>query len=136
MPRARKAGSGDSRRRTVRDRRDGHAKADGNAAHPDVEALNRAADHCQSAFAYCARSNIREPADLLCLVDCAEMCRTTADFILRQGTYVQQMRDLCMQQLCDAADTCKSYPDDEVLAACADTLHDAVDALSERDGDD
>jgi hypothetical protein len=116
----------------VRERRNGHAKRDGNAAHPEVEALHRAADHCQAAFAYCATASngIKDPAEFLCLVDCAQMCRTSADFILRQSTYMQPMRDLCMQQLCDAIETCSKYSENEVIAACVDAMKDAVDAIT------
>jgi hypothetical protein len=126
------SGGKGQRKSNVRDRRNSHPRHDGKASLPEVEVLHRAADHCQAAFAYCAQSDgIEDMTALLCLVDCAQMCRTTADFMLRKGAYVEEMRDLCMQQVKDAADTCKQFQGDEVLAACVDVLHDAVDALSE-----
>lgn len=100
-------------------------------ATPETEALARAADHCRAAFAYCANSaRFDDLPAMQCLVDCAELCNLTAAFIARDAAYAHLLRDLCAQQANDAAGSCERHPRDEVLAACARALREAVEALT------
>jgi predicted TIM-barrel enzyme len=116
-------------RRPAAQRRDGDA---GHGVTPETEALHRAANQCHATFAYVAteRRHVDDLEDLLCLVDCAEVCTTTAGIVARKGHYAQPLRDLCAQQVQDVASTCRRFPEDEILGACAATLRDAHDALT------
>lgn len=97
----------------------------------EAEALHRASNACQATFAYCAteRRRVDDLQDLLCLVDCADVCETTARVIAREGDYSDPLRDLCAQQVNDAAATCSKYAGDAMLQDCAAQLRDASDAL-------
>ena len=101
-------------------------------ATPETEALHRAVDHCNAAFRYCSTeaSEVDDLEDLLCLVDCAEVCATTAALVTRHGQHAMALRGLCLRQCRDAAETCGKYANDEVLATCAQVLRDAVDAMA------
>jgi hypothetical protein len=101
------------------------------AATPESEALHRAAAHCHAAFAYCTSDGrgVHDLEDLLCLIDCAELCLATAGFVARNGNYAEELRNLCSQQLQDVQETLADYRDDEVLQACSRVLHDGFDAL-------
>jgi hypothetical protein len=116
---------------SMRVRRGGHLKRDGQGSTPEIEALHRASAHCHAAFAYCATeaSEVHLLEDLLCLADCAQICSVAAGFIARSSTYANTLRGVCIQMCEDACATCAEYPRDEVLSACADVLRDACDAL-------
>lgn len=63
------------------------------------------------------------PAHLALLADCAEMCRTTADSLLRRS---RQHAAICIAcaQLCDAcAEDCEAFKDDARMLACARSCH-------------
>lgn len=116
----------------IRSKREGRARRDGRSHSAEADALYRAVGSCHAAFAYCATevSEVRDLSDLLCLADCSQICTVAAEFIMRGSTYSDMIRDTCLQMCMDAAKTCDAYPNDEVLAACADVLRDACDALS------
>jgi hypothetical protein len=102
-------------------------------ATPESEALHRAAAHCQAAFAYCTTvaNEVDDLEDLLCLVDCAELCLATAGFVVRDAHYATELRMLCAQQLQDILEVLADYPQDAVMQACADALREAEDSLQQ-----
>lgn len=61
------------------------------------------------------------PAHLLLLADCAEMCQTTANSLLRRSPEHAAVCAACAR-LCDAcAEACETMKDDERMVTCART---------------
>ncbi len=55
------------------------------------------------------------------LLDCADICQTSADFMLR-GSPLHGLTCGACSQVCEAcAELCEQFRDDENLAACAET---------------
>jgi hypothetical protein len=66
------------------------------------------------------------PAHLALLLDCAEMCQTTANSLLRRSP---QHAALCIAcaQICDAcAQSCEAIGNDEQMQRCAKTCRDCA----------
>ena len=65
-------------------------------------------------------------AHLALLLDCAEMCQTTANSMLRHSSQHQALCAACAQ-ICDAcAESCEAFRADEVMARCAKTCRDCA----------
>ena len=61
------------------------------------------------------------PAHVRLLLDCAELCQLTANFMLR-GSAVHTVACGACADVCErCADSCASFGGDAVLSACADT---------------
>ena len=101
------------------------------AGSPEVQGLRRAADACNAAFAYCMQDSDDVDLDLVsCIVDCAELCGTTAAFIVRGSEHADDLRKVCAGVAKCVEEACEQFPDDEAFAACADACRDAYAAMS------
>jgi hypothetical protein len=66
------------------------------------------------------------PKHLALLADCAEMCQTTANSLLRRSSQHAVICTTCAQ-LCDAcAEQCEAMKDDERMLLCARTCRDCA----------
>lgn len=61
-----------------------------------------------------------DPSHITLLNDCAEICQTSADFMLRGSEYIHKVCDVCAE-LCDkCTQSCESIdPNDDQMKACA-----------------
>lgn len=61
-----------------------------------------------------------DPAHISLLLDCAQMCATSADFMIRHseqhGTTCKACADICVA----CATSCEGLADDEMMRACAE----------------
>jgi hypothetical protein len=60
-----------------------------------------------------------EPEHFRLMLDCAEICRTSADFMIRRSNAHRQTCDLCAQICERCAIECESF-DDRRMQACAE----------------
>lgn len=93
------------------------------------EVVQPCIDVCLACYSVCAQTSahclIREErqvdaARLRLLNDCAEICRTTADFTLRGSELQDVTRDACAMICERCAESCRSIPDDPQLLRCAE----------------
>lgn len=99
--------------------------------HPEAQTLRLAADACNAAFAYCTQQDeIEDPELLACMVDCVDLCTTTASLIVRGSEHADDLREVCAELTKCVEESCEEYGDDEVLTACADACREAYDALN------
>jgi hypothetical protein len=99
--------------------------------HPEAQTLRLAVDACNAAFAYCTQQDgIEDPELLACMVDCVDLCTTTASFIVRGSEHADDLREVCAELAKCVEESCEEYGDDEVLTACADACREAYDALN------
>lgn len=67
-------------------------------------------------------------AHLAVLLDCAEMCQTTANSMLRHSSQHQVLCAACAQT-CDAcAESCETFRGDDAMARCAQTCRNCADS--------
>ena len=106
----------------------------GAGAHPDIRRMdNRLQEcigHCSGCHNLCldtvahcldlgGKHASREHVGLL--LDCAEICRTSADFMLRGSSFSSQTCALCADVCQRCAEDCERLgPDDEVMQHCAE----------------
>ena len=65
------------------------------------------------------------------LLDCAEMCQTSANFMLR-GSPFHVISCAACADICRAcAEACRAFPDDEQLAHCADVCEACAEQCEE-----
>jgi len=77
---------------------------------------------CMETIGYCLQMGGRhsEPAHIRLLIDCAEICQTSADFMIRHSELHTSSCALCAE-VCEAcAEDCAQFLGDERMAACAD----------------
>lgn len=85
----------------------------------ECEKSNRA---CLEAARYSLEKGgaLAAPAHVRLLLDCAELCQLTANFMLR-GSEVHAIACGACADVCErCADSCASFTGDAVLSACAD----------------
>lgn len=99
--------------------------------HPEAQTLRLAADACNAAFAYVTQQDeVDDPELLACIVDCVDLCTTTASFIVRGSEHADDLREVCAELAKCVEESCEEYGDDEVLTACADACREAYEALN------
>ena len=78
---------------------------------------------CLQTLAYCLEQGGRhaEPAHLRLLMDCAEICQTSADFMIRSSELHAHTCGACAAVCERCADDCERMADDLRMKACADT---------------
>ncbi|HSJ58506.1 MAG TPA: four-helix bundle copper-binding protein [Anaerolineae bacterium] len=77
---------------------------------------------CLETVAHCLQMGGKhaQPQHIVMLLDCAEICQTSANYMLRESPLHGRTCGLCAQvcELC--AQDCETFPDDEQMMACAE----------------
>lgn len=77
---------------------------------------------CVETMTHCLKQGGRhaDPAHIRLLADCAQICATSADFMLR-GSDLHGRTCAACAEVCDrCAESCERMDDDEMMKACAD----------------
>ena len=77
---------------------------------------------CEETKAYCIKMGGRhaEPEHLMTLADCARLCETSANFMVRGSDLHREVCRLCADACERCARSCEEVdPNDEVMRACA-----------------
>ena len=77
---------------------------------------------CLEAVAYCLQQGGKhaEAAHVRLLLDCAEICRTSADFMIRGSELHAVTCGACAEVCRRCAEECERMGDDEVMRRCAE----------------
>ena len=98
------------------------------------KACTQTAVHCLQRVGECADAN-----HVRLMLDCAEICQTSANFMLRGSPY-HPITCLACAELCRACEeSCRGYGDDEQMRMCADTCAECAqhcERMAESDGDE
>lgn len=95
----------------------------------DQERLQECIEECLNCYAACtmtaqhclATGGEHVDVNLVgVLLDCAEICHVSANFMLRGSPYHAITCAACAELCRECADGCRTIPDDEQLAHCAD----------------
>lgn len=87
-----------------------------------IRTCNGCHDICTEAVTHCLKLGGKhaEPAHIRLMLDCAEICTTSADFMLRMSDYHGSVCGVCAE-VCDAcAASCEQMPEDGMMAQCAE----------------
>jgi len=91
---------------------------------------------CIETIIYCLQQGGKHAAvdHVRLLQDCAEICGTSADFMLRGSNVSAQVCGVCAT-VCDAcAKSCDQFGDDPQMKACADTCRRCAECCSRMAG--
>jgi hypothetical protein len=88
-----------------------------------VTECNECRAQCVEARRYCLEQGgaYLEPRHLRLLADCAAICATTADFVLRHEMSSAWCASSCAQVCHQCADSCARWREDAVLQACTES---------------
>ena len=86
-----------------------------------IDLCQRTHQSCVKTAIHCLQSNGRyETKDIRLLFDCAEICQTSANFLLR-GSDMHTYTCAVCSEICDVcAQECARYSDDPMMEKCAD----------------
>jgi hypothetical protein len=68
------------------------------------------------------------PNHVRLLLDCADICRTSADFMLRGSELHEQTCALCAEACMRCADECERIDGDEMMAQCAEVCRSCAES--------
>jgi hypothetical protein len=86
-------------------------------------------DDCQECWRICTETSQHclskggrhaEADHIRSLLDCADICRTAADFMLRGSDLHPQTCDICAAACDRCADSCEQMSDDDMMRDCAE----------------
>jgi hypothetical protein len=85
---------------------------------------------CMLTITHCfARGDERcEAAHIRLLMDCAEICQTSANFMLRASELHPYTCAVCAQVCEQCKSACERFPDDEQMRLCADACQRCADS--------
>jgi len=87
-----------------------------------IDECVRCHEVCLSTIPYCLEQGDEhaEEAHIVLLQDCAEICRTHVDFMLRGSDEQERISVACAAICRHCADDCDRLSDDDVMRACAE----------------
>jgi hypothetical protein len=87
-----------------------------------IEECTTCHEVCLATVAHCleAGGEHAEAAHVRLLLDCAQICVTSADFMLRGSELHGETCGACAVVCERCAESCERFADDEVMSACAD----------------
>src|SRR5262245_49806876 len=87
-----------------------------------LELCQESHQSCWRAFDHCLGQGGRyvEERPLRLLIDCAQICQTSADFMLRSSSFHERICGACAEICESCADSCGTLIDDPVIRDCAE----------------
>lgn len=87
-----------------------------------IQECHRCHDICTETTTYCLEmgGDHAEPNHIRLLLDCAEICQTSANFMLRVSNFHSQVCDVCATVCERCAEDCERFGNDQVMQRCAE----------------
>ena len=91
--------------------------------------MQRCIDECLSCFSICEQTiqhclelggKHASPAHIRTMQDCADICRTSAAFMMRGSPFHTRTCGVCAEVCRKCEEECRSMGDDEMMKQCAD----------------
>lgn len=91
---------------------------------------------CLQTITHCLQKGGKHaaPEHIRLLWDCAEICQTSANFILRGSSFHGDTCNVCAEICRACAEDCANFPDDEEMQACADMCRRCAESCQEMAG--
>lgn len=86
-----------------------------------IQDCRNCASICLETVQYCLKLGGKhaEPGHIRLLMDCAEICQASANFMQRGSPLHMQTCAACAEVCQACAEDCERFKDDEMMAACA-----------------
>lgn len=109
----------------------------------DETGMRECADNCMACYASCTHTASHcmkkggrhsEPMHITMMVDCARICATSADFLLRHS---MQHKDVCRvcAAMCRACEKdCRTFADDPMMLECAEACRKCAESCERMAG--
>src|SRR5262245_3600116 len=101
-----------------------------------IQECQRCREECLQAVVHCLRRGGRhaEAGHITTLLDCVEMCATSANFMLRESMRHRRVCEICAE-ICDAcAKSCATFRDDDEMRRCEAECHRCAELCREMAG--
>lgn len=69
-----------------------------------------------------------DPTHILLLQNCAEICRTSAQFMMTNSAFSNDLCSVCADVCRQCAEDCDSFGDDEMMKQCAEVCRACADS--------
>ncbi|MBX6342847.1 MAG: four-helix bundle copper-binding protein [Thermomicrobiaceae bacterium] len=91
---------------------------------------------CLETIAHCLQLGgpHAEEAHIRVLLDCAEICQTSANFMLRHSPLHSRVCAVCGDTCERCAEDCERFPDDEQMRRCAEICRRCADSCHRMAG--
>jgi hypothetical protein len=91
---------------------------------------------CLQTSGYCLSKGGKhaEAAHIRLLLDCADICRTSADFMLRSSQYHSRVCGVCAEICGACARDCEQFGGDQTMQACAEMCRRCADSCRQMAG--
>ena len=105
---------------------------DGNAHSMLDEKMRACIEECHNCHDICTETvthslqmggDHSEPNHIRLLLDCAEICQTSANFMLRMSDFHGQVCGVCAEVCERRAEDCERFSDDQMMQQCAEACH-------------
>ncbi len=85
---------------------------------------------CLQLIPYCLNEGKEhaEPAHVLMLQNCAELCSTSAKFMISNSAFSTDVCKLCADVCKQCADDCEGFGDDKMMKQCAEICRSCADS--------
>jgi hypothetical protein len=116
---------------------------DGHAHSMVDEKMRACIQECQNCHNICTETithclemggDHAEPNHIRLLLDCAEICQTSANFMLRTSDLHNQTCGVCANVCERCAEDCERFGDDEMMQQCAQTCRSCAQSCREMAG--
>ncbi len=89
---------------------------------------------CAEILTYCLEKGNKhtEPEHIKLLRDCAEICQTSANFMLRGSKFHALVCGACAQICQKCAEMCEKFGDDEKMMQCAEVCRRCADSCTRQ----
>ena len=71
------------------------------------------------------------PQNLVLLLDCHEICQTSANFMLRGSEFSNRICGVCADACRRCAEICEGFSDDEQMASCESMCRSCMDSCEQ-----
>lgn len=98
-----------------------------------IRECHRCHDICTETVTHCLEmgGDHAEPNHIRLLLDCAEICQTSANFMLRVSDLHGQVCGVCAAVCERCAEDCERFGDDEVMKQCAEVCRSCAQSCLE-----
>jgi hypothetical protein len=95
-----------------------------------IDECTRCHEVCLSTIPYCLEQGGQHAAEehITLLLDCANICQTSADFMLRGSDEHARICAVCAALCSRCAEDCDQFAEDEVMHACAQNCRQCADS--------
>ena len=101
-----------------------------------IQECHHCHDICMETITHCLEmgGDHAAPSHMRLLLDCADICQTSAHFMLRISDHHSRLCGVCAEVCEDCAADCERFEDDQVMQQCAEACRSCAQSCREMAG--